>query len=126
MLVILVTIFTVLSFLFHSDPKQEDENEEYQKMDNYVLYYHKPSGYYYESVSFIQYYTLAGSTVHVHNFNRDVYSYSGPLKSGHAAIAAKITGTDCVTRVKVTLKSSHLAILLNGQKVQAETAILLA
>ena len=27
------------------------ENEEYQKIDDYVLYYHKPSGYYYESVS---------------------------------------------------------------------------
>ncbi len=60
MLVILVAPFTVFSFLFHSDPKQEDENEEYQKMENYVLYYHKPSGYYYESVSFVQYYT--GST----------------------------------------------------------------
>ena len=52
MLVALVAIFTVLSFLFHSESKKEDENEEYQKMDNYVLYYHKPSGYYYESVSF--------------------------------------------------------------------------
>ena len=51
MLVALVAIFTVLSFLFHSESKQEDENEEYQKMDNYVLYYHNPSGYYYESVS---------------------------------------------------------------------------
>ena len=50
------------------------------------------------------------------------------MKSSHLAIAAKILGTDWLAytvHVKVTLKSSHLAIPLNSQEIQAQPPFLL-